>query len=89
MSALTIIRPGEIAARLRDNGLSQVLFNLPLGDWNKGERGIACHPDRVDEFREGVARAIEYATVLGCPMLNCLAGIPTPRATIDRSRTAR
>ena len=51
-----------------------MLHNLPAGDWDAGERGIACHPDRVAEFREGVARAIDYATTLGVPQLNCLAG---------------
>lgn len=63
-----------LAQALRDNGLQQVLHNLPAGDWDAGERGIACHPDRVAEFREGVDRAIEYAKALGCPQLNCLAG---------------
>lgn len=65
----------EIAARLKDNGLTQVLFNLPAGDWDAGERGIACLPDRVDEFRGGVDKAIEYADALGCKQVNCLAGI--------------
>ena len=64
----------ELAAALTANGLKQVLHNLPAGDWDAGERGIACHPDRVGEFREGVARAIEYAGALGCPQVNCLAG---------------
>ena len=64
----------ELAAALRANGLKQVLHNLPAGDWDAGERGIACHPDRVTEFRDGVARAIEYANALGCPQVNCLAG---------------
>lgn len=64
----------ELAARLKEHGLQQVLHNLPAGDWAAGERGIACHPDRVAEFRAGVARAIEYAHALGCPQLNCLAG---------------
>ncbi|HEV7912315.1 MAG TPA: hydroxypyruvate isomerase [Albitalea sp.] len=64
----------EIRARLADNGLQLVLHNLPAGDWAAGERGIACLPDRVDEFRNGVARAIEYAETLGVPQLNCLAG---------------
>jgi hydroxypyruvate isomerase len=64
----------ELAALLRVNGLQQVLHNLPAGDWEAGERGIACHPDRVREFRDGVARAVDYATALGCPQVNCLAG---------------
>ncbi len=64
----------EIQARLKGNGLKLVLHNLPAGDWDAGERGIACLPDRVDEFRDGVARAIEVGTALGVPQLNCLAG---------------
>ena len=64
----------ELAARLREHGLVQVLHNLPAGDWAAGERGIACHPDRVDEFRSGVQKAIAYARALGCPQVNCLAG---------------
>jgi len=64
----------ELAGVLRTLGLKQVLHNLPAGDWDAGERGIACHPDRESEFREGVARAIEYASALGCPQVNCLAG---------------
>lgn len=66
--------PGEVAARLKGNRLQCVLHNLPAGDWEAGERGIACLPDRIDEFRAGVAQAIEYATALGAPQLNCLAG---------------
>ncbi len=64
----------DIKQRLDGNGLTLVLHNLPAGNWEAGERGIACLPDRVDEFRAGVATAIEYATVLGVPQLNCLAG---------------
>jgi hydroxypyruvate isomerase len=63
-----------LAAALEENGLTQVLHNLPAGDWDAGERGIACHPGRVEEFREGVSRAIGYARALGCPQVNCLAG---------------
>ena len=66
--------PGEVAARLKGNRLQCVLHNLPAGDWEAGERGIACLPDRIDEFRSGVARAIEYAQALGTAQLNCLAG---------------
>lgn len=64
----------ELAALLREHHLKQVLHNLPAGDWAAGERGIACHPNRVQEFRAGVDRAIAYAHALDCPQLNCLAG---------------
>ena len=64
----------EIKERLDATGLQIVLHNLPAGDWEAGERGIACHPDRVDEFRAGVAKAVTYAHALGVPQLNCLAG---------------
>lgn len=68
--------PAEaIKKQLDDNGLEQVLFNLPAGNWAEGERGIACHPDRVEEFRAGVYKAIDYARVLGNTQVNCLAGI--------------
>ena len=64
----------ELKNRLVANRLELVLHNLPAGDWDAGERGIACLPDRVAEFRDGVARAIEYGSALGVPQINCLAG---------------
>ncbi|MBU3720004.1 MAG: hydroxypyruvate isomerase [Burkholderiaceae bacterium] len=64
----------ELKARLTNNGLTLVLHNLPAGDWDAGDRGIACDPARVHEFRAGVPKAIEYACALGVPQLNCLAG---------------
>jgi hydroxypyruvate isomerase len=64
----------ELQQQLDQHGLQLVLHNLPAGDWDAGERGIACHPDRVAEFRAGVGRAIDYATALGVGQLNCLAG---------------
>src|SRR6478735_3079412 len=68
----------DLAAALTVHGLRQALHNLPAGNWDAGERGIACHPDRTEEFREGVARAIAYARELGVSQLNCLAGkLPT------------
>lgn len=63
-----------IRSRLDAHRLQLVLHNLPAGRWDDGERGIACHPDRVDEFRAGVVQAIRYAQALGVPQLNVLAG---------------
>ena len=65
----------ELAGKLRRHGLSQVLHNLPAGDWAAGERGIACHADRVGEFQDGVGSALAYAKALSCPVVNCLAGV--------------
>jgi hydroxypyruvate isomerase len=76
----------EIKQRLDAHGLKLVLHNLPAGNWDAGERGIACHPDRVAEFRDGVTKAIEYARVLGVPQLNCLAGKVQPGVPADALR---
>lgn len=67
-----------LAEKLAKHSLDQVLFNLPAGNWSAGERGIACLPDRVGDFQQGVGLAIEYARAVKCPRLNCLVGI-TPR----------
>ena len=75
-----------LAEQLDKHGLTQVLHNLPAGDWAKGERGIACHPDRLGEFREGVALAIDYARALRCPQVNCLAGIAPNGVAPDKVR---
>ncbi|MCJ2034517.1 hydroxypyruvate isomerase [Methylobacterium sp. J-068] len=77
-------RTEAIAERLVRHGLSLVLHNLPAGDWEAGERGIAVLPERGAEFRDGVARAIDYAGALGCDQVNCLAGIAPPGA--ERAR---
>ena len=67
--------PEAVAKALADYGLKQALLNLPPGDWAGGERGIGCLPGRVDEFRASVDTAIRYGKALGCPKINCLAGI--------------
>jgi hydroxypyruvate isomerase len=72
--------------KLADNKLTQVLHNLPAGNWAGGERGIGCHPDRIAEFEAGVDKAIEYATALGCKQVNCLAGIRPPHLDPNDAR---
>lgn len=73
----------EIAARLETHSLKQVLFNTPAGDWAAGDRGLACNPNRVQEFRDGVGKAIEYAQALDCGQLHCMAGIAPGGADAD------
>jgi len=73
--------PAErIAAALAANGLQMILHNLPPGEWEAGDRGLACIPGREAEFRAGLETAIAYARRLGCRRLNCLAGIPPAEA---------
>jgi hydroxypyruvate isomerase len=67
----------EIAQAASRAGVEVVLFNLHAGNWEGGERGIACHPGRVAEFRESISQAMSYAKELDCTRLNCLAG-PVP-----------
>ncbi|UGQ47875.1 hydroxypyruvate isomerase [Massilia endophytica] len=67
--------PEDIAMRLAEHGQGLVLHNLPPGDWEAGERGMACDPRRVDEFRAGVALGLRYAVALGVPQVHCMAGL--------------
>jgi hydroxypyruvate isomerase len=73
--------PAELGRRLRDHGLAQDLFNLPAGDFDAGERGVATDPSRREEFREGVEAAVRYADALGCRKINCLVGLRPPRVS--------
>ena len=73
-----------IKAALERNGLQQVLFNLPAGDFAAGDRGFANDPGRVEEFREGVSRALEIAVTLGCPKLNCLVGLTLEDVPLEK-----
>ena len=76
----------DIARWLTDNGLQNVLFNLPPGDWAGGERGCASLPGREQEFLSGVERALEYAERLGTPSLHAMAGILPSGADRGRHR---
>lgn len=73
-----------LAERLAAEGLQQVLFNLPPGDWEKGERGLAALPGREDDFRQALEQALTYAKTLDCPQVHAMAGL----AATDGARTA-
>jgi hydroxypyruvate isomerase len=65
-----------LAQCLREHGLQQVLFNAPPGDWDRGERGMACLPGRDDEFRRGfMEQALPYASAIKCPRIHVMAGL--------------
>ena len=78
--------PGtELRARLSVNGLTMVLFDAPMGEWNAGERGLAAVPGRESEFRAGLARVVEYAHALDCDLVHVMAGVVGPGADIVRA----
>lgn len=66
-----------IAEKLKQNALTQVIFNSPAGDWAGGERGLAALPGREQEFRDGMDQALQYAEATGCKMLHLMAGKAT------------
>jgi hydroxypyruvate isomerase len=78
--------PDVLAGLLAAHGLRCVLLNFPLGDRQRGELGFACHPDRREEFRASVPRAVATARALGCRQLNCMAGYAPPGADADALR---
>lgn len=78
--------PQEIAERLQSNHLTQALFNLPPGDWGKGERGMACHPGRESEFAQSVQTALPYAQATHCRKLHAMAGLLPADVAPDQAR---
>ncbi|PKA43587.1 2-oxo-tetronate isomerase [Rhizobium sullae] len=73
----------KVADALKASGLKQALFNVPSGDWAGGERGIACLPDRVEEFRAGISLALDYAKVLDCRQVNVISGLVPEGADLE------
>ncbi|MEO6843410.1 MAG: 2-oxo-tetronate isomerase [Bradyrhizobium sp.] len=68
--------PAEaIGERLRRNGLTQALFNLPPGDWAAGEKGFASLPDRFDDLKQSLHTALPYAKATGVKRVHLMAGI--------------
>ncbi len=67
--------PEEIAKRLTDHKLTQALFNMPPGDFTKGERGLASLPERAKEFSDGITMALRFAKATGVKRLHMMAGL--------------
>lgn len=78
----------EIATRRENAGVEQALFNLPPGDWARGDRGLAALPERRDEFRQSVRLALAYAAALGASRLHMMAGIADPGNRAHRAAFA-
>jgi hydroxypyruvate isomerase len=76
----------QIAEQVKKHNLQVLLHNLPPGNFDAGDRGMACIPGREAEFKQSVSKAIEYAKVLNCSMVNCLAGLRPIGVTEDKIR---
>ena len=80
--------PREIAARLHDHCLAQILINAPPGDYAAGERGLAALPGREREFAANLGTALAYARELSCPRIHVMAGIVPENADArERARS--
>ncbi len=78
----------QLAELTRKHNLQVVLFNMPPGDWNAGDRGMACDPARTTEFQDGVGKAIEYALAVGCKQIHCMAGLKPRGVSEEQMREA-
>ena len=72
----------ELKQRVDRYNLDVTLINIAPGNWSRGDRGLACVPGRIDEFRRGVEDTLAYAKALGCPRLHCVAGVMPRKARV-------
>jgi hydroxypyruvate isomerase len=75
----------ELRARLEANGLTMVLLDAPMGDWQAGDRGLAAVPGREAEFRASLPRAAQYAHTLQCGLVHVMAGVAGPGVDYDQA----
>ncbi len=78
----------ELTARLRANALQMVLFDAPMGDWDRGDRGLAAVPGREKEFRESLTKVIQYGSALGCDTVHLMAGVVGPGQDYEAAERA-
>lgn len=79
-AAVEYLFPYEFAAeaigdRLTRNHLTQALFNMPPGNWDAGERGIAALPGRFDDVRENLKIALPYIAATRVERVHLMAGL--------------
>jgi hydroxypyruvate isomerase len=80
--------PDILAGKLARHKLKLALFNAPPGDMSKGERGLACLPERAAHFRASIAQALDYAGITGAPRLHVMAGIGHGEAALAAYKDA-
>lgn len=77
--AVEIQFPYELSAEtlqlmLQDTGLKLVLFNVAADDLMQGGEGLACVPEKREQFRHALSQAVDYARLLKPEAINILAG---------------
>lgn len=78
--------PADLHASLRAHGLKMVLFDAPMGNWDAGDRGLAAVPGREAEFRQSLARVVEYGAALDCTTVHVMAGVVGAGEAYDDAR---
>ena len=77
--AVEIQFPYNVSAKILKNTLEEqqlklVLFNVDADDLLQGGEGLACVPEKQDQFRQAVAQTLEYAQLLNPEVINILPG---------------
>jgi hydroxypyruvate isomerase len=78
--------PDHIAEQLQRHGLRCNNLNAPPGNYKAGDRGIAIFRDRIEEYRQSIRLALQYAAKLDCPNVHVMAGTCGEEARADYQR---
>lgn len=73
--------PEEVSAALKTTGLRMLGLNTRRGNPEAGENGLAALPDRMNDAREAIDEALEYARMIGARNVHVMAGFASgPKA---------
>ena len=67
-------KPKIIQDELKKYKLHLSIFNSSPGDFESGDRGLACLPNRIDEFKKSIFQCIEYAKIFKCQNIHIMSG---------------
>ncbi len=65
----------SIKREIDRNNLILSIFNSPPGNFENGERGLACLENRQDDFKKSIMKAISYAKIFQCYKIHVMSGV--------------
>jgi hydroxypyruvate isomerase len=67
-------KPKIIHEKLKKYNLALSIFNASPGDFENGDRGLACLPNRIGEFQKTIFKCIESAKIIKCQNIHIMSG---------------